>query len=278
MKREKLKSLVLNLVESIADLYEDETDFDLNNVKFDISKAIESKNYLFDPWKKTRGAPYIGNARIFVLNMFQKENNKFINLNLFFFNGSCSATFFHFDKKINNPWDCKNAKFFGETGRQKLIEISPEFQKEIIENEQLREIIKNHIVFNAKDESESIIQKQFKGLDNVNIKDNNKAIERRKQDNELKAQKEQLKVYADEQQKKLNRTYRYYKEYYRGPNGPVKDDDYAGSGEISLWGIADTFNCKTEKDIDELIDKLHEKGMYEIDGHYRTGYWEEKEK
>ena len=271
MKNKKFNSLVLKLVESIANFYEE------NNSEFDdldITKAIEAGDYLVEGRKKFRDRQ---NARIFAICIYRKENDGFVNLNLFFFSGKCTATYFCSKGKVSSPMYFKGANWFGDDFRRNLIEITPEFQKEIAENEQLRTAIEKHVVFSNKDESESIMKKLISSLENVDIRMNNEAIESVKAHDEQKMRDEQLRNYANEQEKKLGRTYQFYSEYYRGPYVPAHDDDYNGSGEIGLGTIAFKMNCKTEKDVDELIDKLHNKqAVTKIDGNFRTFYSEKK--
>jgi len=276
MKPEKMKSIVMKIAESIMALYEEENETSPAEIAdMDITKAIEDGNYTIESWKEDEG-PRPANARVFAICLYRKENDEWINLNLFFFTCKCTATYFRWKNKIDSPMHYTDANRFGDDFKQNLIEISPEFQKEISSNEQLRAVIEKHVVSNAGDESESIMKKLFDALEKPDIaKTNNKAAENLKARNKAKAHDDQIRTYGDELQKKLGRKYSWYREYYR-KYGPAHDDDYAGSGETTLGGIAVALGCKTEKEVDELADRLHKEGISRIDGSYRISYGEKK--
>lgn len=258
----------------------------------DISKAIKSGNYELKGrtphsdlsfWMRDRykeGEPWIGSARMFNIHLYQQDGDRWLNLYISFLTG-CNLSYFYSDRKIIDNWDFKTTNYIRKPYKGiELVEITPEFLEEIKSNNDLRKVIEKHIEFNVQGQQEDVAQGVYdrykKLLNSADAKLNNEGVEAIKRYIARQDAERQIREYANAQQEKLGRKYRYYKEYYRGEGSIAHDDDYEGSGETSLGGIAVDLGCKTKEDVDKLIDNLHDGSISQTSGNYRYIYSEKK--
>lgn len=280
---DKVTLTVGQLKRLISESILNESDTDL-----DISNAINSNSYEmtgrktnpdFDFWRRetpTAGKPWVGNARMFTIHLYQKDGDRWLNLYIDFLNG-CYLSYFYSDRKILNDWDYKTANRIRKPVKGiELVEITPEFLNEIKSNSDLQKVIEKWITFNTKNETEDVVKDVFarnaRLLDHANAETNNDGVEMISQEIGRRNLEKEIIEYANEQQEKLGRKYSYYKEYYRGEHSIAHDDDYEGSGETSLGSIAVDFGCKTKEDVDDLIERLHRGSISDISGNYRYIY------
>ena len=228
----------------------------------DISKAIKSGNY------KLFREPGASSDEIFTIYLYQKNDDRLINLCLNFRFRDCDVHYFYSDEIVEDLW-----RYTHITGTRSLIEITSEFENEIESNEDLKELVVEYMTEKFPDNNE-LLQKKLSFLNKIYVYDNNSTYAVYKRKHDERELEKRIHQYADKRQKELNRKYHYYKEYYRGSGSIAHDDDYAGSGEISLGEIAVNTHCKTEEDIEKLIEQLHKTGLTRESGNYRTFYTE----
>jgi len=288
MKRKNIKSLILKLAESIADLYEEEKDEETGEgfPDFDIEKAVKDGNYKFlaDDYDPNPDKPSFAKASRFILRVYQKEENDFVHLILYFEKlGKCRATYFRSEKE-NDETDLKNYLRPEYTGKyrlneitERILEITPEFLEKLENDESLKKIVADYVERQSGKHVDDCLPKQLDALKKIDIEENNKVFQWANNDKKEKNSDEAVKKYADERQKQTGGKYLYKEIENHGRIGSTWQT-VKRKGEISLAKIALALRCRTEKDVDKLIDRLEKEGIIKGDWPYdETHYWKERD-
>lgn len=241
---------------------------DKTNLIFQGSKDKNSFFSEIDKIKQMSGMSVSNaiNAKIFAVSINEKTETGYEVLNIVFDMSYAWATYF----KSKIPWKepFSNRYSVPTSG---IMEITESFRKEIIQCPEFRTALEDYIKSQAKINADQIISKAMQKLSALKIDKNNNVFQRIESDRKSTESWQRLFNYAE--QKAGSRKYQFYSEYYRGPNAPAHDDDYEGSGSVSIKTIVRNTNANTEEKVDKLIAELDRgTGIYIEKDRIRTVY------
>ena len=151
--------------------------------------------------------------------------------------------------ECKTPWSLKN-----RIPTSKMVEVDQKTIDDIKNDESLKKVVVWFLGNN-----EQYVKIAMDKLQKLSFDKNNAYVRREREKEIAKKRHDEVVKYAEE--KGAGMKFSYYCEYYRGENAFAHDDDYEGSGDISLGGIVTIMKIESEEEVDKLIERFKTEGQ-----------------